>query len=130
MPKLRRLSGGDLVHTFARFGFRQFSQRGSHVKLRRVLANGVRENLTVPLHDELDRGSKPSIAKQLATSRKPTCAHTSIRTEVRSPPLPSRLSMAPHGIAFDARMHSVVHSVFTPVVPTHPVCSGSQSRIA
>ena len=64
MPKLRRLSGGDLVHTFARFGFRQFSQRGSHVKLRRVLVNGVRENLTVPSHDELDRGTLQAIYRQ------------------------------------------------------------------
>jgi hypothetical protein len=46
MSKLRVLSGGDLVRVFARFGFTQISQRGSHAKLRRVLPNGTRENLT------------------------------------------------------------------------------------
>jgi len=64
MHKLRTLAGGDLVRTFARFGFQQISQRGSHVKLRRVLANGVRQNLTVPLHDELDRGTLQAIYRQ------------------------------------------------------------------
>jgi len=66
MPKLRTLSGNDLIRTFARFGFQEISQRGSHVKLRRVLANGVRENLTVPLHDELDRGTSQAIYRQAA----------------------------------------------------------------
>jgi predicted RNA binding protein YcfA (HicA-like mRNA interferase family) len=61
MPRLRALSGGDLIRIFARFGFGEISQRGSHVKLRRVLANGVRENLTVPLHGELDRGTLQAI---------------------------------------------------------------------
>ncbi|MGA3073998.1 MAG: type II toxin-antitoxin system HicA family toxin [Bryobacteraceae bacterium] len=44
MPRLRALTGGDLIRIFARFGFQEVSQRGSHVKLRRVL-NGVRQNL-------------------------------------------------------------------------------------
>jgi predicted RNA binding protein YcfA (HicA-like mRNA interferase family) len=64
MPKLRTLSGGDLIRMFARFGFREISRRGSHVKLRRVLVNGVRENLTVPSHDELDRGTLQAIYRQ------------------------------------------------------------------
>jgi len=38
MPKLRTLSGDDLLRIFANFGFQPFSQRGSHVKLRRILA--------------------------------------------------------------------------------------------
>jgi predicted RNA binding protein YcfA (HicA-like mRNA interferase family) len=64
MPRLRTLSGGDLIGAFARFGFLRVSQRGSHVKLRRVLANGTRESLTVPLHDELDRGTLQAIYRQ------------------------------------------------------------------
>ncbi|HXM42167.1 MAG TPA: type II toxin-antitoxin system HicA family toxin [Bryobacteraceae bacterium] len=64
MPRLRTLSGGDLIRVFARFGFHEISQRGSHVKLRRVLVNGVRESLTVPLHDELDRGTLQAIYRQ------------------------------------------------------------------
>jgi hypothetical protein len=42
MPRLRALTGGDLIRTFARFGFQEISQRGSHVKIRRVLVDGVR----------------------------------------------------------------------------------------
>jgi hypothetical protein len=34
------------------------------VKLRRVLANGARQNLTVPSHDELDRGTLHAIYRQ------------------------------------------------------------------
>jgi predicted RNA binding protein YcfA (HicA-like mRNA interferase family) len=64
MPRLRTLSGGDLIRVFARLGFHEISQRGSHVKLRRALVNGVRENLTVPLHDELDRGTLQAIYRQ------------------------------------------------------------------
>ena len=64
MSKLRALSGGELVRVFARFGFRQISQRGSHAKLRRILPNGTRENLTIPLHDELDRGTLQAIYRQ------------------------------------------------------------------
>jgi predicted RNA binding protein YcfA (HicA-like mRNA interferase family) len=64
MSKLRTLSGDNIIGVFASFGFRRISQRGSHVKLRRVLANGVRQNLTVPLHNELDRGTLQAIYRQ------------------------------------------------------------------
>jgi predicted RNA binding protein YcfA (HicA-like mRNA interferase family) len=58
MPKLKRLSGGDVVAIFAGFGFKQLSQRGSHVKLRRVLPDGTRQTLVVPAHSELDAGKR------------------------------------------------------------------------
>jgi hypothetical protein len=49
-----------------------------------VPANGVRESLTVPVHDELDRGTlQPYIVRHRATSWKLNYAHTSTRTEVR-----------------------------------------------
>ena len=48
MPKLRRLSGADVVAIFQRFGFVVVSQRGSHVKLKRASAHGT-ETLTVSL---------------------------------------------------------------------------------
>jgi predicted RNA binding protein YcfA (HicA-like mRNA interferase family) len=41
IPKLRTLPGEELIHIFAKFGFQQFSQRGSHIKLRRTLASGA-----------------------------------------------------------------------------------------
>jgi predicted RNA binding protein YcfA (HicA-like mRNA interferase family) len=64
MPKLRRLSGAELVRIFGRFGFEVYSQRGSHVKLRRVKANGEVQTLTVPNHAELDTGTARAILRQ------------------------------------------------------------------
>ena len=37
MPKLKRLSGCDVLAIFVEFGFESFSQRGSHIKLPRTL---------------------------------------------------------------------------------------------
>ena len=53
MPKLKTLSGGDVVKILALFGFEIEAQRGSHVKLRRLLPGGTRQTLTIPLHDEM-----------------------------------------------------------------------------
>lgn len=64
MPKLRALSGYELLRILGGFGFAQVSQRGSHVKLRRTLPSGIREGLTVPLHEELDRGTLHTIYRQ------------------------------------------------------------------
>jgi predicted RNA binding protein YcfA (HicA-like mRNA interferase family) len=63
MPKLRRLSGAEVVAIFARFGFRVASQRGSHVKLKRVTADGT-QTLTVPAHREIDTGTLRAIVRQ------------------------------------------------------------------
>ena len=64
MPKPKTLSGADLVRIFAIFGFEVASQRGSHIKLRRVLSGGARQTLTVPNHRELDRGTVLGIYRQ------------------------------------------------------------------
>jgi predicted RNA binding protein YcfA (HicA-like mRNA interferase family) len=64
MPKLRAQSGEDLQRIFNTFGFLPFTQRGSHVKLRRVLAGGVRQTLTIPLHLEVDKGTIRAIYRQ------------------------------------------------------------------
>lgn len=64
MPKLRTLSGGDLLRIFAGFGFSQFSQKGSHIKLRRTLLSGVRQTLTIVNHAEVDRGTLHAIYRQ------------------------------------------------------------------
>lgn len=64
MPKLRTLSGQDLLRIFAGFGFEPASQRGSHVKLRRLLAGGIRQTLTIVLHDEVDKGTLRAIFRQ------------------------------------------------------------------
>jgi len=63
-PRLRRLSGRDLVTILGRFGFAVHSQRGSHVKLRREGPGGEKQTLTIPLHDELDAGTLTAIMRQ------------------------------------------------------------------
>jgi len=56
MPKLKLLSGKEIIKIFSKFGFEIVSQRGSHLKLRRVLKDGTKQTLTIPIHDELDKG--------------------------------------------------------------------------
>jgi predicted RNA binding protein YcfA (HicA-like mRNA interferase family) len=63
MPRLRRLSGPDVVSILSEFGFRVVSQRGSHVKLGRQTPEG-RQVLTIPAHQELDAGTVRAILRQ------------------------------------------------------------------
>ena len=64
MPKPKQLSGDDIVSILASFGSAIQSQRGSHVKLRRLTATGQRQTLTVPRHKELDAGTVRAIFRQ------------------------------------------------------------------
>jgi len=64
MPRLRRLSGSDVIHILERFGFAVIAQRGSHVKLQRLTAQGGKQTLTVPRHNELDPGTLRAIFRQ------------------------------------------------------------------
>jgi len=66
MPRLRRLAGAEVVRILGQFGFAVHSQRGSHIKLRRVLSDGTRQTLTVPAHSELDTGTCRAILRQAA----------------------------------------------------------------
>ena len=63
MPKLRRLSGKEVVGIFGQFGFVVVSQKGSHMKLKRESA-GQWQTLTVPAHSELDTGTLRAILRQ------------------------------------------------------------------
>lgn len=63
MPKLKRLSGAEVVQILSRFGFQVHSQRGSHIKLRREGIAG-KEVLTVPNHQQLDTGTCKAILRQ------------------------------------------------------------------
>lgn len=56
-PKLKRLSGSEVVAILRSFGFELHSQKGSHVKLRRIVSGGEKQALTIPLHSELDAGN-------------------------------------------------------------------------
>ena len=64
MPKLRTLSGPDVVRILSEFEFLIASQRGSHIKLRRILPEGTRQTLTIPNHRELDTGTLKAIYRQ------------------------------------------------------------------
>ena len=63
-PKLKRLSASEVVDIMYTFGFETHSQRGSHVKLRRIDVKGERQTLTIPLHPELDVGTLRAIVRQ------------------------------------------------------------------
>jgi predicted RNA binding protein YcfA (HicA-like mRNA interferase family) len=64
MPKPKVLSGLDVTRILASFGFGIESQRGSHIKLRRITAEGTRQTRTIPNHRELDRGTLIGIYRQ------------------------------------------------------------------
>jgi predicted RNA binding protein YcfA (HicA-like mRNA interferase family) len=64
MPKLKVLSGPEVVRLLALFGFKVVSQKGSHVKLRRMEPGGGQQTLTIPDHKELDRGTLGAIYRQ------------------------------------------------------------------
>jgi predicted RNA binding protein YcfA (HicA-like mRNA interferase family) len=53
------LSGAELVRLLGKVGYRQARQRGSHVRM----ACQGRSPVTVPMHDELDRGTLRSILR-------------------------------------------------------------------
>ncbi len=56
--------GDEVIAIFGRFGFEIKSQRGSHVKLRRVVRDGGVQILTVPKHRDLDVGTLNAIFRQ------------------------------------------------------------------
>lgn len=62
-PKLKILSGKDVVRILARFGFEVRGQRGSHVKLRRVV-NGENETLVLPNDASISKGTLKAIFNQ------------------------------------------------------------------
>jgi predicted RNA binding protein YcfA (HicA-like mRNA interferase family) len=63
-PKLKRLSGSDIIRILELFGFSVVTQRGSHVKLRRVGNAGEKQTITIPLHSEIDTGTVKAIFRQ------------------------------------------------------------------
>lgn len=63
-PRLRRMSGDEVIAAFRELGFEIAGQSGSHVKLVRVTNEGHRQTLTVPKHKELDVGTLQAIVRQ------------------------------------------------------------------
>ena len=63
MPKLKRLSGEEVIKIFKNFDFEIHSQKGSHIKLRRII-NNTNEMLLIPNHKEIDTGTLRAIIRQ------------------------------------------------------------------
>ncbi len=47
---VRRLSGRQVIAILRTFGFEVYSQRGSHVRLQRVTADGNEQRLVIAVH--------------------------------------------------------------------------------
>lgn len=56
MPKLPRVSGAEAIRALEKLGFVQARQRGSHIVLKRMNADGV-NGCVVPAHSELATGT-------------------------------------------------------------------------
>jgi predicted RNA binding protein YcfA (HicA-like mRNA interferase family) len=63
-PRLRRLTAREVLRALGSFGFEVVATRGSHAKLRRVLPDGQRQTLTVPVHRSLAPGTLRAIFRQ------------------------------------------------------------------
>jgi predicted RNA binding protein YcfA (HicA-like mRNA interferase family) len=56
LRKLPVVSGEKLIKVLSRLGYEIVRQRGSHVRLRKSTVAGD-HNITVPLHDDLAKGT-------------------------------------------------------------------------
>lgn len=67
MPRLRRLTGKELVALLQKLGFEVITSNGSHFKLRRMV-DGKPQTLIIPVHgqNEISTGTLRSIYRQLA----------------------------------------------------------------
>jgi len=63
MPKLRRVSGRQVIRALEKLGFEQVRQRGSHIVLKKQTPEGA-VGCVVPLHRELAIGTLRGILKQ------------------------------------------------------------------
>ena len=63
-PRLRNLSGRQVVRVLAAHGFVLVGTRGSHAKLRRLVTGSAPQVLTVPLHKALAPGTLHAIYRQ------------------------------------------------------------------
>lgn len=63
-PKLKSLSGKEVITALGCFGFVVHTQRGSHIKLRRTSSDKSQQTLTIPNHKEIDRGTLRAIFRQ------------------------------------------------------------------
>jgi predicted RNA binding protein YcfA (HicA-like mRNA interferase family) len=63
MSKLKSFSGEGLIKLFSGLGFGVYTQKGSHIKLRR-LKDSQKETLVIPNHKVIDKGTLRAILRQ------------------------------------------------------------------
>ena len=85
MSELRVLSGQEVLKILGKFGFEDFAQR--HIKLRRGVAGGRTQTITVPNHSEIDRGTRHAIYRHLGSYFAASFSHNRRLAEPRSPPI-------------------------------------------
>lgn len=66
--KLPVLSGKELIQILESHGFKVVRQKGSHVSLQKVTADGVWRTV-VPLHEAMAKGTLMDILRQAGLSR-------------------------------------------------------------
>ena len=62
MKHLPVVSGKDVIRVLTRAGFFFVRQKGSHIRMKKQTSETTL-NITIPLHDELDRTTLRSIIK-------------------------------------------------------------------
>lgn len=67
MPKLPIVSGKDLVKAFAKLGYEEDHQTGSHIILRHK--DPPHRRLTIPNHREISKGTLRAIIRQAGLTR-------------------------------------------------------------
>ena len=67
MTKLPVISGKKAIKALSKAGFITIRQRGDHVRLKKITFERT-INVTVPLHDVLDRGTLKSIIRSAELS--------------------------------------------------------------
>jgi predicted RNA binding protein YcfA (HicA-like mRNA interferase family) len=67
MPKLKRVSGAEVIRALEKLGFERVRQRGSHVILKKQSPQGTL-GCVVPLHHELAEGTLRGILQQAQVS--------------------------------------------------------------
>ena len=65
MPKLPVVSGLELLKLLTSLGYEVVRQKGSHVQLRKTTQAGD-HNITVPLHDEVAKGTLGDILSKVS----------------------------------------------------------------
>jgi predicted RNA binding protein YcfA (HicA-like mRNA interferase family) len=65
MPKLPQVNGLQLVKTLQSLGYSIIRQRGSHIRLRKIIASGE-HSITVPKHKLVAKGTLSDIINKVS----------------------------------------------------------------